>query len=386
MTATGPAPAAAGIPTADAPTELSLPGSRRRLGRVSIAQLVVVQLAAVAAAAVYPTPDTVFLPVLALALAVTAAMFARRGGRWWYEELAHRLRFRRRARRLRRHPPADRLAVLAPGVSFEDVTDRGTRVGVGVDRNGWYGAVVVTPGEQQGQHPGPGALVSALAEVAAPVSTVQLVHHVVPASTMSAEAGEWTWVAVRVDTRDAPLEAASRGGGVAGVYRTVAAAVGRVLTGLRAAGADGRALISSELPELLAVVGGWSGDQAAPGRAAPEHWSGWQGTDAVHMCFRVTGTCRLDQLVEALRATPVRSATVAVRFAPPAAAAIAAEHRVTREGLLQVAAWPDQVDTTVEQVSAAASAAGGTLRRLDGVHAPAIYATAPTGFTLPHRA
>src|SRR5690606_30496325 len=126
----------------------------------------------------------------------------------------------------RRGPPATaapRLAALAPGLVVEEITDRGLRVGIGMDSDGWYAALAV--GDPAGGPARPDRLVQVLSQASAPVSALQVVHHTVPVPMAVSAAGEHTWVGLRLTAADAPAEAASRGGGVEGAHRAVTAAV-----------------------------------------------------------------------------------------------------------------------------------------------------------------
>jgi type VII secretion protein EccE len=62
-----------------------------------------------------------------------------------------------------------------------------------------------------------------------------------------------------------------------------------------------------------------------------------------------------------------------------AAAAASAEPRFDVRGLVVVATRPGELDAACAEVQALAAAAGGRLFRLDGEHAPALYAAAPSG-------
>lgn len=353
------------------PTRLVLPARGYRIGGVFLGQIVAAQVAVVAAVAAYPAPDAVFLPVLGVALAVLAVLFVRRGRRWWYQEIAKRLRYGRRARqrvpRSGRQSAAsgvDRRTFVAPSVVYQDVTDRKVPKGIAVDSRGWYAAMSVTNGAA-----GLDRLASALTSVTTAASATQLVHHVVLTPTEVSDAGQWTWVAVRVAAGDGPEEAANRGGGIDGVHRTIFAACGRVSQALGARRVTSKVLVADELAATLAAVGGWDPADPVTGRAAPEHWTCWHGADAEHVCFLIGGTLLFDDLVAQLRATSAQSVTVSLRFSGAAASAV---------GMLRVGAPLESVDATVAEVRRAVAEVGGSLYRLDGAHGPAIYAIAPT--------
>lgn len=356
--------AAAGSTVAGPPRgNFTAPAHRGRLGRVSLGQIVTVQVAAVAAVATYPQPDAVFIPVLLAGGLLTAATFARRPGRWWYEDLLLRWRLRRRVRR----------GSQSSAPSVREITDRGTRVGVGLDPAGFYTVLSVAAA-----HPDPlrrpelDRILAALANTEAPVSAMQLVHHHVPLPTVASAAGRQTWLALRLDADDAAGEAASRGGGVDGVHRALTAAIGRVSKTLRADGLDCWPLTADQVTAAVAAV-------AAPPDGEPdtrEHWHGREAADATYVCFRMLGTFSLAEIDEVLRDTSVLSYTLSVRM-PISERRDGA--RPPRHGLLQVAAGAGLLDSTVAEVAALARRVGCQLQRLDGWHGPGGYATAPTG-------
>jgi type VII secretion protein EccE len=339
------------------------PARRGRLGRVSMGQIVTVQVAAVAAVATYPQPDAVFIPVLLAGVLLTAATFARRPGRWWYEDLLRRWRLRSRVRRASRSP--------APSV--REITDRGTRIGVGLDPAGFYTVLsVVAPDPDPSRRPELDRILAALDDVDAPVSAMQLVHHHVPLPTVGSAAGRQTWIGLRLDADDAAGEAASRGGGVDGVHRALTAAIGRVSKTLRADGLDCWPLTADQVTAAVAAVAG-------PPDGAPdthEHWHGREAADATYVCFRMLGMFSLAEIDELLRDTSVLSYTLSVRM-------LVSERRdgagPPRHGLLQIAAGAGMLNSTVAEVTALARRVGCRLQRLDGWHGPGAYATAPTG-------
>lgn len=341
-----------------------LPRSRAgRLGPVRIGQLVVVQLAVIATIAAYPQPPAVFVLVGLAALGLVGTAFARRRGRWWYLDVPNYWRLHRR-RQAHRRAGGERLTPLTAALAVRETTDRGMRIGIGVDTDGWFAALRVSA-------PGLDDLLRVLLETGSPVSALQVVRHCVPVATVLAPAGEQTWVALRLAADDAPEQAGSRGGGVEGVHRALAATVGRVGKALRAAGLDRRPLTAGELIDALDAVSGWRGSELAASPVLPEHWNGWLGADAQHVCFQVTGSFVLADLERALPGTSALSTTLSVRVVPGEPARL--------HGLLRVAAGDGMAGTTAAEVTAVAAQVGCSLHRLDGAHGPALYAVAPTG-------
>lgn len=383
VTASAPAPRVTA--TARAPMRF-LPVPRRpKISRLRAGHLVVLQVAGLAVAASLAGPVWALAVTSAVALALLVAVFGRNHGRWWYESTALRRRFRRRrhdtrkalSRPTRQDP---RLLAMAPSLTIREVELRGNQFGVGLDDGGWFAAFVVAPptGAEAERR-----LVEAvdrlgqiLVETDAPVSGLQVVHHTVPATTMMSPAGQWVWVALRLDPQAASAASATRGGGVEGVHRALAAAVGRVQKTLRAAGlAYYRVLNAQELAAAVAAVGGWGAGMHAVNGAPNERWTGWLGPDAVHVCFRLSGTpsYSLSHLLAGLSKTSTMSYTISVLLRTDGS------DRLSVEALLRVAVGGRQVGGALREVGGLAARLGLQLTRLDGEHLPAVYAAAPTG-------
>src|SRR5690606_21872476 len=180
-------------------------------------------------------------------------------------------------------------------------------------------------------------------------------------ATLTSPAGQSVWVALRLDAADAPAAAAARGGGLAGVHRALAAAVGRVQKTLRAAGLPYyRVLTGDELADAVASVGGL-GDSGRAAASAGEQWSLWQGPDAAHVCFRLSGvpTYSLSHLVAGLSQCAVLSFTVTVLLH-------ARGGELAVDALLRVAVAEQAVAVAVGLVASLASRIGLEVTRLDG--------------------
>ncbi|NBE82879.1 type VII secretion protein EccE [Micromonospora rubida] len=362
--------------------------SRGRLGPVVVGQFVVAELGALAVYSALGGPGWLVGVVAALAAAAVVATFARRGGRWWYEDLLLRRRLRRRRERARAAVtaggPGDSLLVaLAPELTVIELTERGTRLGIGQDGQGWFAAVALDP------RPGaPAGSVEAavvdralavLADFSAPVSLAQVVSHTLvwyPAPGAPPAAHRTVWMAVRLSVRDARNEAVTRGGGMVGVHRTVSAAVGRLGKALHAAGLSHRVLGRDE---LRAAVVSAAGMDLAPAPQA-ETWTGLRGGGWTQRCLalRARSGVPWGALVDAVTATSAPSHTLAAvvrpggRSTPP---------------LLRVAAPADHVEALVKAVRDVARRGGVRARPLDGEHGPGVYATAPVALrVIDHRA
>lgn len=354
------------------------PRRRGRLGPVVVGQLVVVELCALAVYAVLGRPGWLVGTVAALAALVAVAAFARRGGRWWYEDLLLRRRLRRRGDRARTAVAAGgaadpRLAALAPELTVIELIERGTRLGIGQDGQGWFAAVALT-----GPLGAPAGSVDAsmvdralrvLTDFTAPVSSAQVVSHTLvwyPAPGAPPAAHRTVWLALRLSVSDARAEAVSRGGGMRGVHRTVAAGIGRLGKALTAAGLGHRVLGRDE---LRAAVVSAAGLDLAPETPA-ETWTGLRGGGWTQRCLalRTRADAPLGALVDAVTATSAPSHTVAAVVVPGGRAV---------PPLLRVAAMDNHVEALVKVVRDVARRCGTPARPLDGQHGPGVYATAP---------
>ncbi|WP_433389415.1 type VII secretion protein EccE [Micromonospora sp. KLBMP9576] len=351
---------------------------------MAVGQLVVLELCALAVWAALGGPVWAAAVVGTLSLAVVAAVFARRGGRWWYEDLLLRRRLRLRRREGARGVVAadggadPRLAALAPELTVTELTDRGTRLGIGQDAHGWFAAVAL-----QGRPGAPAGSVEAsvmdralrvLADFTGPVTRTQVVSHTLvwyPAPGAPPAAHRTVWLALRLSVRDARAETVSRGGGLPGVHRTLSAGVGRLGKALTAAGLAHRPLGRDE---LRAAVVSAAGLDLAPAPPA-ETWTGLRGGGWTQRCLvlRPRAEAPFGPLVDAVTATSAPSHTLAAvvlpggRVAPP---------------MLRVAALDDHVEALVKAVREVARRSGSPARPVDGQHGPGVYATAPVATTV----
>ncbi|MGK5738005.1 type VII secretion protein EccE [Micromonospora sp. URMC 103] len=353
-------------------------GRRGRVGPLVVGQLVVVELCAVAVAAALGGPVWLVGVVAALALGVLLAVFARRGGRWWYEDVLLRRRLRDRRERARATLVAGggsepRLASLAPELSVIELTDRGTRLGIGQDEQGWFAAVALF-----GRSGAPVGSVEAsvvdravrvLADFSGPVTLAQVVSHTLvwyPAPGAPPAAHRTVWVALRLSVPDARTETVTRGGGMAGVHRTLAAGIGRLGKALNAAGLAHRPLGRDELRSAVVSAAGLDLTPDPP----VETWSGLRGGGWTHRCLtlRARPDAPLGALVDAVTSTSAPSHTVAATVLPGGRAVAP---------LLRVAAMDKHVEALVRVVRDVAARCGTPARPLDGQHGPGVWATTP---------
>lgn len=352
-------------------------GRRGRLGPVAVGQLVVLEVGALTVGALSGGPVWVTGVAGALVLLVVLATFARRGGRWWYEDLALRRHLKQRrhaARRAALSPGAadPRLAALAPDLTVSGFEDRGNRLGLGQDDRGWFVACVVTPPDgSAGPLPASSIdhLVRVLAGFTGPASSTQVVARSLvwyPNPGGPAAFRRDVWVAARLGVADARTEAVNRGGGVDGVRRTMAAVAGRLGKALTNAGLAHRMLDPGELSAALLTAAGLD---VVP-ESQVEDWTGLSARGWTQRCLELRGrpAAPVGALVDAVTALPVLSHTVSVLVGPGGRVAAP---------LLRVASPENRTADLMKALQDMARRYSFVARRLDGRQGPAAYASAP---------
>lgn len=370
----------------------TLPVGRRRTGPL-LGQLVVLEIAAFAVAVAVGRAAWLLPVVAGIAVPLAALLLGRWRGRWWYQQIPLRWRFRRWGGSARQgEPRRAALRELAPELRVVDVTERDATFGLAYDGDGWFAVVAVDGGDAL-----PLRELSAL--VPGQVSTVQAVTVVAPAPTARLTA--WapaaasyqevgarlagqvppgtagTYVCVRLDVADAVDAAARRGGGPTGVRRAIAAALRRV----------GRTLSTSDIPhrtlgadELLSVLASTVGLGPLPtgGHRTRQEWDRFTVDGYAQVGYQVVGwPPRGGRTGALLTAGPAAWTTVALVLGPHTDLVRPGE--VPVRGYARVAAPPDAVGAAAEALEKAATLHGITLRRLDGEQGPGAYGTAPTG-------
>jgi type VII secretion protein EccE len=321
------------------------------------------------------------------ALVAVGVVFLRARGGWWYAERGPRRRWQRR-RAARTETPVPGLGVLgpvAPGLTIRSVEDRGTRLGVGQDPEGWYAALALDPGTGPGGHLALDRLLRLLPDATAISVVSQLtvapspeVDPRAPAvqsylellGTAPIPADQSRWVAVRLGPRDAADAAAARGGGLDGVERAIAALVGRAGKLLSGANLRATPLDPDGLAGALAAACGLTG---RPGEAE-EQWTSWYAGGLAHCCLLVTRWPRPSstELFARLARLPANLVSVAVTG-----------HGAGVQGVIRVAGDPKTLARAVEEARTLARRYGAQVRRLDGDHALGVYASAPTAAVIP---
>jgi type VII secretion protein EccE len=191
------------------------------------------------------------------------------------------------------------------------------------------------------------------------------------------------WVTVRLSPADAAGAAANRGGGLAGVDRAIAAALGRVGKTLSSTDLPVRVLDPAALVDALATssglaappVGAATSQRSPAAGAGTEEWTSWQAGGVGNVGFWLSRWPRVpvEELFAALTRVPAAMVSVAVTAQPSPA-----EGQLRVACLVRVAADPRTLPKVAGEVANAARQAGARLRRLDGEHGLATYATLPT--------
>ncbi len=385
--------------------------ARRRpshLGAVHVLQLLVVEAAAYAALASIRSGTARLLGVALVGLVTAALMLARWHGRWWLERamLARRYR-RRRGAGPDPYEPDPRLSVLralAPDLTVTEVTGPdGARVGVARDGAGWYAAAQVDPptslrGDASARVP-VDDLARALDDAGQPGAVVQVLTSTVPTpvpdpgSTLRPAfdvsyreilgsavlpVDRCTWVVVRLDARVLAQAGVLDGSGTGGAEldtrapAVAGALIRRLGKVLRRHGLEVQIL---DAPALLAAVAGACG--LTGGRDTPrELWRSWSCADLAHACFWVRqwpAPEAIGGVLDHLAAPPAGCTTwVSLTLAADGDA-------VDLQCLTRVSGPAAILDRACAEIGQRAALAGADLFRLDGEHAPAVYASAPTG-------
>src|SRR5205823_491611 len=156
------------------------------------------------------------------------------------------------------------------------------------------------------------------------------------------------------------------------VDRAIAAAVGRAGKILAAADLSYEVLDPPSLATPLSAAAGLAGDRLA---GVEERWTAWYAGDVGHVGLWLAGWphAPVEALFAAVAQVPEARLSSAVTLYPPGT-----DGRYRVECVIRVAAGQKVLANTVAEVVEAARQTGARLRRLDGRHAVAAYATGPT--------
>ncbi|MEU6642103.1 type VII secretion protein EccE [Saccharomonospora sp. NPDC046836] len=309
------------------------------------------------------------LGVLAIALT-----FGRSKGTWWSELGWRWLRYRRRSGSLGERGDDPRLVALrelAPDVVFENIavkTDR--EIGMGSDGAGWFAVLELESSTASVVRPP--VPVTALARLATEAEQSGVVLQVVQGRAAT-DGSRVLWIALRLDAdavAESMIDAQDGKVDVPGVLVELVRRVGKVL---RRRGLAARGLKAHEMIDALAR----SCDLVPFGRPirVRESWDAWHTAGTSQVCFwldRWPDPERGTTLLAALDDLPSARVTVAVLLEPSG-------EGTNLRCLVRIAAEPGKSAEVCAQAMALAERMGARLRRLDGEHAPAVYASAPSG-------
>ena len=378
---------------------------RNRLGPFTIAQLVAIEVAAVAIVATLGRPQPFLIGAGVLAAILFLVFFLRSGGRWMYQTMPMRRRLKARRKAAMQVKDDDLLEQLSPDIAISRVEDRDTVIGVARDGGGWFAALAMG-GPDGIDAPVPFERLTRLfTEAGAPVSAIQVVAHTVPVGIAiqgspaaqsyqellggtAAVVHQTSWLAVRLDLGDAADAAVNRGGGVEGVHKSLAVTVSRIGKALRNAGVNHRVLDEEQLRSALKQSLALATVSPTVNPRTNETWKSWQAGGLEHITHRIrnwpSGMDTLPRVLDEVAAVPAAFTTVSVTISPgpvsrraPDGAPL--ERRIEVRGLVRLSCDPNTSASVCGRLRDAARQVGASLSRLDGEHGPAAYASAPTG-------
>lgn len=314
-----------------------------------------------------------------LAIVVT---FGRWRGRWLTEAALLWLRRRRRRGAVSSGQADRRLAALAelvPDLTVEDVPGPdGTRLGMGGDGAGWFAVLEVEPGEGGVDPPVP---LAALARIGAEAGVAGVVMQVLSYSAPAPDDARQRrlWVAVRLDSErvaDAMVDDLHHPVEVPAVLSELTRRARRALKrrGLRTRVLDVDGLIDA----LMFSCDLHPEDRAGPGPGQiHEEWDAWHSPRLVHRCFWLRtwpDPDRATTLLASLTQLPELRVSISLTLEPAPETARADLRCLVRLAMPQH--FGHQID---DFVAAIADRLDARLFPVDGEHALAVYASAPSG-------
>ncbi|MBK1783475.1 type VII secretion protein EccE [Prauserella cavernicola] len=351
--------------------------SRRRPGRVGavgVGRLLVFEAVQVTIFVVVVQELWALITGAVVGVLAVVLTFGRSHGRWWSEHLLLWLRYRGRLGAAGDGDGDVRLSAvreLVPDLVVENIDGPGgAPLGMGSDGAGWFTALEVVPApEDRTRPPLPlAALARLVREAEQSGAVLQVVTHTVPGAGPPDGA---IWVAVRLDSgavAESMVDDADVRVDVPAVLAELTRRAGRVL---RRRGLGTRLLSSDELLDALTRSCGLGSTAARVG----ERWDSWQAGDVRHGCFWLESWPDAERgtaLLAALRELPARQTSLTLLLEPVG-------DGMALRCLVRVAAVAADYERACASARQLAERLGGRLFRLDGEHAPAVYATAPSG-------
>lgn len=379
--------------------------SSGRIGPLTVAQLIAIEVALAIALACLPFELPVQIAGGAVALIVMVVVFWRKGDHWWYQTVPLRSRLKRRVRALDPEQLTEVLHRIAPDLGITGVEDRDENVGIGHDNGGWFSAIEIGSTDGVTKAIPLERLERLFDETSVPVTAVQLVGHTTPVGLSAYDnsaasrsyrelLGDYpavvhhkAWLAVRLGARDAREATADRGGEVDGVYKALASTSQRVSKLLGNVGVPNRILDAEGVREAVQQSLGVA-FAPVPGERTAEDWDHWYADGLRHVSYRITkwptDAQALHRTVDSLSGVPAAFVTVSIVVTAGTSGKVNPDGRVTGRQLavdavvrlaLDQASW----ESAQNQMLNVADQLGVRLQRLDGEHGPAAYASAPTG-------
>ncbi|ASR33803.1 hypothetical protein BAY61_01045 [Prauserella marina] len=312
-----------------------------------------------------------------LGVAAVAAMFGRSNGRWWTDTFMLWLRYKMRSGSSgskRQDPRLAALCELAPDLVIEDIDDQDDKkLGMGSDSAGWFAVLEVATTSIE--HALPPVPIAALAKIASEAEQAGVVMQVVShTSAMNGTAARdhVIWVAVRLDASAVAQSMIDHAGKDVDIPAVLAEVVHRAERLLRRRDLRVRTLPAEELVDALAR----SCDLLPTAQTVVrEDWDAWNSTRLVHGCFWLhtwPDAERTAWLLAMLAEVPAALVSIAFIIEP-------SYEGTSIRCLVRVATTREHYRQTCDRVMRVAGWAGAQMSRLDGQHAPAVYASAPSG-------
>jgi type VII secretion protein EccE len=405
-------PTPAGHPAASArPGICPRPG---RIGPVPVIRVVFLEAAAAFAAVPFLTGHALWIAAGG-PLAVLCLLGAVGGGQGrWLGQLAL-VRADYRERRGFKAPPRPGEAALAPlretfpALRTSSASNRsGEPVGMIGDGTYLAGVLLVSARAEplraaRFEQPLPlGAVAAALSDPRVSASCVQIITHTQPAPTPflpqhaiavrsyqavmgDVPAQRTTWIAVRLDPQEALHAVEARGGGAAGMQKTLMTLVQRVAGDVSGAGFEVAPLSEPELIAALATacsvnpMVGTAPNQQSANRRTEETRRAWRCDDRWHTTYWIDRLPALSaqgapDLFAALTGVPTLATTLAVNATRGSGGSVAFSAYVRLANRSE--AGLGEAAKALEQ---RAAALGIGLTRLDGEQVPGLVATIPLG-------
>lgn len=342
-----------------------------RLGVVSVVRLLALEV--VLGAVFFVVLQQLWAMLLGgtLGLLAVVAMFGRSNGRWWSESLGLWLRYKMRAGRAGSQAADPRIAALcelAPELVVEDIEDSADgELGMGSDGAGWFAVLEIAMADDAPMPPVPLAALAAIADEAEQAGVViQVVSH------RTAARDNAMWVAVRLDATAVAQSVIDQPGSQVDVPVVLAELTHRVERLLHKHDLRARPLRADELTDALVRSCDLLPNQLTQVR---EDWDCWHSTRLAHGCYWLRtwpDPERNARLFATLMELPAALISISFLIEP-------SFHGTTLRCLVRLATARDHYQAMCANAERIVGWTGAQLTRLDGQHAPAVYASAPSG-------